>query len=98
MGYAKAVDANQAIIIAAFRRLGCTVQPLHTVGKGCPDALVGYRGRSYAVEIKDGDKPPSARKLTPAEQQWHDDWRGHVCIVTSLDDVEACVAEWGADR
>jgi hypothetical protein len=48
------------------------------------------------VELKDGDKPPSARKLTPAQREWHESWRGQVCIVTSLDDVESLVSGWGA--
>ena len=95
MRTAARVDANQAVLIAAFRRLGCTVQPLHMVGKGCPDALVGFRNVNYAIEIKDGDKPPSKRKLTDDEADWHRDWRGQVCIVESLDDVERLVAEWG---
>lgn len=95
MRRAAAVDANQSILIAGFRRLGCTVQPLHMVGRGCPDALVGCKGRNYAVEIKDGEKVPSARKLTPAEEEWHRDWRGQVCLCESLDDVQRLVAEWG---
>jgi hypothetical protein len=95
MRRAARVDANQSIIIAGFRRLGCTVQPLHMVGMGCPDALVGFRKANYAIEIKDGEKPPSARKLTEAEAEWHRDWRGQVCIVESLDDVERLVKEWG---
>lgn len=94
MRRAAKVDANQSIVIGAFRRLGCTVQPLHMVGMGCPDALVGFKGRNYMVEIKDGEKVPSARKLTEPEAEWHRDWRGHVCIVESLDDVERLVAEW----
>jgi hypothetical protein len=89
------VDANQSILIAAFRRMGCTVQTLHTIGKGCPDFVVGFRGKNYMVEAKDGEKPPSARKLTLPEAEWHRDWRGHVCLCESLDDVERLVAEWG---
>jgi len=95
MTYARAVDANQSILIAAFRRMGCTVQTLHTVGRGCPDFVVGHKGRNYLVEAKDGEKPPSARKLTPAEEEWHRDWRGQVCLCESLDDVQRLVAEWG---
>jgi hypothetical protein len=31
------------------------------------------------LEVKDGSKPPSAQKLTPQQEIWHRDWRGHRC-------------------
>ena len=43
------VDANQSDIVAGLRSIGATVQPLHAVGKGCPDLLIGYRGDNYAI-------------------------------------------------
>ena len=97
MRRAAKVDANQPEIVEAFRKLGASVQPLHSVGKGCPDLMVGYRGRCYAVEVKDGSKPPSARKLTPDQVAWHEAWRGHVCIVESVDDVAEFLAACFAD-
>ena len=87
------VDANHAAIVKALRAVGCSVQSLHSVGKGCPDLLVGYgfgshrEGRNLLLEVKDGDKSPSARKLTADEQRWHDEWRGQVCVVTSVDEA-----------
>lgn len=83
----KRVDANQASIVAAFRAHGASVQHLHAVGKGCPDILVGYRGVNYLVEIKDGDKPPSQRRLTNDEETWHSAWRGQVGIVYDISGV-----------
>lgn len=77
------VDANQAEIVAALRNIGATVQPLHAVGQGCPDLLVGYRQRNFLFEVKNGKKPPSARKLTPDEKDWISGWRGPVVVVTS---------------
>ncbi len=90
------VDANQVEIVAEFRRQGCSVLHLHTIGKGCPDILVGMKTSKYGkvnilVEIKDGSKPPSQRKLTPDEAQFHQDWLGIVATVTSLDDVRSLV-------
>ena len=78
-------DANQPDIVQTFRDLGATVQHLHTVGMGCPDIIVGFRGVNYLVEIKDGSKPPSGQKLTPPEQYFFDHWNGQVCIVNSPD-------------
>jgi hypothetical protein len=57
------------------------VQSLATVGDGCPDLLVGYQGATYLMEVKDGRKPPSARKLTEDEAAWHERWRGGECAV-----------------
>ena len=84
---ASKVDRNQSEIVKKLREVGCTVQLLHTVGQGCPDILVGYRGSNFALEIKDGLLPPSARKLTEPEAAWHRDWRGHVAIVNDADEA-----------
>ena len=80
-------DANQTEITKALRKIGCSVQLLHSVGRGCPDMLVGYKGNNYLLEIKDGEKPESQRKLTPEQNIWHFDWRGQVAIVTSPSDA-----------
>lgn len=74
--WARAVDANQADIAKALRRMGASVQHLHTVGNGCPDLLVGWRKRNHVFELKDGTLPPSRRELTPLEARWHLTWRG----------------------
>jgi hypothetical protein len=70
MTYAR-VDANQAAIVSALRKIGAFVQSLAEIGKGCPDILVCFRGIWAVMEIKDGTKPPSARRLTPDEVKWH---------------------------
>lgn len=79
------IDANQPEIVAALRKIGCTVQILSSVGKGCPDILVGYRGRNFLLEIKDGAKSVSAQKLTPDQVEWHDLWNGQVNVVNCVD-------------
>lgn len=85
------VDANQSEIVAALRRVGATVQPLHTVGKGCPDLAVGWRGQTFLIEVKDGNKPPSARKLTDDQVEWHGGWKGQVAVVKSVDEALAAI-------
>jgi len=81
------IDANQPEIVAALRAAGATVLHLHMVGGGCPDIAVGFRGSNYLMEIKDGNKPPSRRKLTEDEQMFFDEWRGKVAIVESAEDA-----------
>ena len=82
-----AVDANQSEIVAALRAVSGSVVDLSSVGAGCPDVLCGYRGVNYAVEIKDGDKFKSQRKLTPAQVQFHAAWRGQICVVETVDEA-----------
>lgn len=77
------VDDNQTLIVQTLRQYGASVQPLHTVGKGCPDLLVGFKGVNFLIEIKDGLKIPSKRRLTPDQQNWHELWAGQVTIVTN---------------
>ena len=83
----KRVDSNQPEIVQALRDIGATVQHLHEAGKGCPDILVGYHGYNWLFEIKDGDKPPSKRKLTADEKEWHATWRGQVSVIKSADEA-----------
>jgi len=85
--FAARVDANQAQIVASLRKAGATVTPTHAAGAGFPDLAVGFRGVNYLMEIKDGEKPPSAQKLTAAQVKWHGMWRGQVDIVRT--DAEA---------
>lgn len=81
------VDRNQSEIVKDLRKLGCTVQHLHMVGAGCPDIAVGWQGKTYLLEIKDGSQPPSKRALTEPEEIWHRDWRGHVATVTNIQEA-----------
>lgn len=81
------VDANQGEVVQALRNIGCTVQLLHAVGKGCPDLLCGYRGVNVLIEVKDGSKPPSARTLTPDQVKWHGSWAGQVHVAASVDEA-----------
>ena len=64
MRRAARADSNQAEIVDALRKVGASVQPIHTVGGGVPDLLVGFRGQNYLFEVKDGEKAPSDRRLT----------------------------------
>ena len=88
------VDANQKSIVAALRKMGASVLHLHTIGKGCPDILVGFRSKNALVEIKDGAKSPSAQKLTPDEATFQAEWRGQVIIINSVDDAIAFITQW----
>lgn len=83
----KKADKNQPELFKQVRKLGFSIVSVHEVGKGCPDAIIGARGRNYLIEIKDPLKPPSARKLTPDELRFHSEWKGQVSVVETIDDV-----------
>lgn len=72
---ASRVDGNQASIVRQLRAVGASVLHCHTL-KNCFDLLVGYRGRTHIIEIKDPTQPPSGRKLTAGEEEFRRTWRG----------------------
>lgn len=82
MRYANRIDANQNKIVDALRKAGAVVRII-SQGDGIPDLLVGYNGFTILMEVKDGDKVPSARKLTEAEQKFFDDWRGGMLVIVN---------------
>ena len=89
------VDANHRQIVVALEAVGCSVQSLHQVGDGCPDLLVGHHGCNYLLEVKDGMKRPSARRLTPDQVDWHGAWRGQKAVVENVEDAIAAVGVLG---
>lgn len=94
MRIAAKIDANQNEIVKALRQVGCTVQSLASTGKGVPDLLVACpTGCLYLMELKDGNKPPSARKLTPDQVKWHAEWNSEVHIVLSAEQAIDIVFE-----
>ena len=95
MRRAAKVDANQAEIVKALRQIGCSVEHLHSVGRGCPDLLCGFKNNNYLLEVKDGNKPKSGRKLTPDQVVWHQSWRGRVYVVESVEQAIEIVNKVG---
>ena len=87
--YNAKTDANHTDVVTALRSVGAGVQSLAMVGDGCPDLLVAFRGAWHVLEVKDGSKPPSHRKLTPAEQMWllRFDELAPVYVVNSVDEA-----------
>lgn len=86
MRRAARVDANQAEIVKALRDAGCSVKDTSAVGGGFPDLVVcapTYPHRHYLLEVKDGKKPPSERRLTPDQQRFHGEWKGAIYVVTT---------------
>mgnify|MGYP001582286321 CR=1 FL=1 len=86
MAYARRRDENHAEIKGVFESLDCSV--IDVAGAPCGfDLIVGYKTQAIAVEVKDGSKPPSARKLTLNENNAHNAWRGPKCVVKNNDEA-----------
>ena len=62
------VDENHTAIVDLLRGFGCSVVSTAGVGDGFPDVVVGFQGVTHLIEIKDGEKSPSRRKLTDDEK------------------------------
>ncbi|MFL9582384.1 hypothetical protein [Stenotrophomonas sp. AB1(2024)] len=84
-------DENHAEIVAGLRKSGCDVVDLGAVGNGCPDLLVRRCGRLILIEVKDGAKPPSERRLTPDQVKFHALWGDSVVVVTSLTEALSAI-------
>lgn len=80
-------DSNHRDIIAEFERLGWSVLDIADL-KNCCDLIVAKFGHTMAIEVKDGAKPPSARKLTSGEESFRDRWLGNYKIVINELDVQ----------
>ena len=106
------IDANQPEIVKALRDAACSVEPLHDVGRGVPDLLVGRRvpirwlmrllaqaledgatfwSVNYLLEVKNGSKPPSERKLNDKQEAWHLKWKGQKQVVNNPKEALAAV-------
>ncbi len=87
-------DSNESDIVKAMREAGAYVKVIND--EGLFDLLVSYRGETLLIEVKDGAKPPSARRLTEAEQKFHDEWPGaDLYIVNSVEEAVALLRTCG---
>lgn len=68
-------DSNAAEIIKALRVAGASVNVVDPQGRrdlaGFPDAVVGWQGRTFLLEIKCGKGQPNANQV-----KWHANWKG----------------------
>ena len=85
MRWAARVDDNHAEIVEALRASGWAVLSTARLGQGTPDLIVSKAKRTVFLEVKDGKKPPSARRLTPDEAAFFDAWPGECYVVESVE-------------
>jgi hypothetical protein len=98
--YAKRTDDNHADIVAEFREAmpEATVFDASGAGRGFSDLVIGWKGQNYLIEVKDPDKAPSRRKLTPAQEKFHLQWQGQIDICHSAAEICAVIARYNKTR
>lgn len=90
------VDANHGEIVAALRAVGVYVHDTSAVADGFPDLCCLAQGITTLVEVKDGRKPPSARKLTPDQVRFHENARRAGVTVHVVESIEQALELFGA--
>lgn len=75
-------DKNQKEIVKQLEQVGCSVLSLADKGHGCPDLLVGFRGKNFLVEVKNGNGC-----LTEDQQKFFNLWRGQVMVIRDTEDI-----------
>jgi hypothetical protein len=81
MRYAARTDANQTEIVMALRKAGAYVWVI-----GLPvDLLVGYKDRTFLVEVKTTAK----KRLTSLQADFFNNWTGST--LARIDSVEAAL-------
>lgn len=81
--WAKRRDAAEPEVFTALRKCGFSVEPLD---KPC-DAVVGFRGRCWLVEVKSTEKG-YGKALNANQQKFADKWRGpEIVILRSAQDA-----------
>jgi Holliday junction resolvase len=84
------LDSNHNEIRQALEKMGWGVKSMAGVGDGFVDLLAVKAGRIVLIEVKDGDKVPSKRKLTEDEcetHHWFSTYGVEVILVTCIADL-----------
>jgi Holliday junction resolvase len=77
-------DDNHKKIVSSLRAAGCSVLDLSSVGSGCPDLLIGFRGQNVLLEIK-----TEKGTLTPDQVLFFKAWRGKVFVARTIEEAVA---------
>ena len=75
-------DANEPDIFDELRAYGLSVYPMDKPA----DALVGWMGRTYLVEVKN---PEGKNKLSEPQQEFLNTWKGDFTILRTVEEASA---------
>ena len=86
------IDRNQPEVVRYFRSMGFSVLHVHQL-KNCVDIMISKGKVTAAVEIKDSEKPPSARRLTEGELRFKNEWQGLWYLCENKEDAEDIIID-----
>jgi hypothetical protein len=89
--YAARIDTTHEEIVTCLRLINAGVQSMATIGKGCPDLLISYRGKWYVAEVKSGTKDFESDQLA-----WQERHKAPVLRFNSAGDAMAWAKEVSA--
>lgn len=88
MPHRKRKDINQKQIIEALNKLGASVINLSNVGGGVPDIIVGFRGLTIPIEIKNDSNWYGKKGLSTSQKTFRASWRGgEIYTANTIDDI-----------
>lgn len=88
--WARARDVNEAAIVSALRAAGASVTSLSATG--VPDLLVGFRGQTFLIEVKQETATGKALRrgtgtdesgLYKSQQAWWSAWKGAPPVIVT---------------
>lgn len=82
MRRAARLDSNHGEVRVHLERHGWTTRSTAPLGDDFPDIIAAKRMLTALVEVKDGSKVPSKRKLSEGQQRFRDTWPG--IVITAL--------------
>lgn len=86
-------DRNHELIVTALRKVGVRVRTLNE--KDLPDLLTGFEGTLRLLEVKDGERKPSERRLRSGQQAFFAEFNG--CPVYKVENVFEALSVHGIE-
>ncbi len=79
-------DGNHKEIKEELEKYGFSVHDAANLGDSFPDLVVAFQGITGLIEVKDGSKVPSKRKLSEGQIEFQQRWKGYIDTVINTKD------------
>ncbi len=89
-------DENHTLILQTVIDEGASAVSTSTIGNGFGDIIAAINWHTFMFEVKNPNAPPSKRRLTPAEKEFHRTWKGRIHLVETPEDARIVVRHYAA--